>query len=151
LSPEDAAHGELGALSDEELPMLAAHWLVDGYDSDLLRTVAGMTNRERHEARRMMPEMLASIGYPLFLTESQWDQAEWRGYWSTIAWAVRQMDRKLTPYAAAQTVLEIVIDVPELWEPADGNHLRSLLHAWDETPGNRPEIRDPGHERPRGR
>jgi hypothetical protein len=36
-----ASHGRL--VPDADLPMLAAQWLTEGYDSPLLRELAGLT------------------------------------------------------------------------------------------------------------
>jgi hypothetical protein len=41
VTPEQASRGR--AVLDADLPMLAAHWLVEGYDSPLLRELAGLS------------------------------------------------------------------------------------------------------------
>ena len=52
------------------------------------------------------------------------------------------MDRRLSPYAAAQRVLEVVGDVPELWEPGRGERLMSMLREWDAQPDRRDALDD---------
>mgnify|MGYP001010692500 CR=1 FL=1 len=44
VTPEQAAHGRV--IPDRDLPMVAAQWLVDGYDSPLLRELASLTSRQ---------------------------------------------------------------------------------------------------------
>ena len=77
--------------------MLAAHWLVEGYDSPV-RTIT-----------------------------TPYDELPWRGYWEQIRWAVGQMDKTHTAYASAQHVLEVLSDVPDLWDPGRGTDLVNLL------------------------
>lgn len=119
--------------------MLAAHWLVDGWDSGLLRDLAVMSRKNaRAGARSRLPAVLASLGFELRpIATSPWEELPWRGYWGLIAWARDEMDRRLSPYAAAQRVLEVVGDVPELWEPGRGEALMSMLRAWDTQPDRR--------------
>jgi hypothetical protein len=50
---------------------------------------------------------------------------------------VQQLDRTYAPYAAAQYVLEVLGDVPELWEPGRGEELMRLLHRWDDVQDDR--------------
>lgn len=61
VTPEQARRGR--AVPDADLPMLAAHWLVGGYDSPLLRELAGLTRRESTEARQMFDA--APCGIPV--------------------------------------------------------------------------------------
>jgi hypothetical protein len=76
--------------------------------------------------------VLASLGFELRpIATSPWEELPWRGYWGLIAWARDEMDRRLSPYAAAQRVLEVVGDVPELWAPGRGEALMSVLREWD--------------------
>jgi len=42
ISPEEASKSGAGYVRDEDLPMLAAVWLAQGYDSDELRELAGL-------------------------------------------------------------------------------------------------------------
>src|SRR5262245_39316003 len=122
ISPEEASRGGAWYIRDDELPMLAAVWLARGYDSEELRELAGLTRQEAREAgRRRLPGVLASLGCPLR------EEIPWLGYWSHITWARHEMDRLLTPYAAAQRVIEVAGDVPDLWVPAGGERLTSLL------------------------
>lgn len=129
---------------DEDLPMLAAQWLIDGWDSDLLRDLAAMSRKEaRAGARRRLAAVLASLGFELRPSAtSPWEELPWRGSWGLIAWARDEMDRRLSPYAAAQRVLEVVGDVPELWEPGRGERLMSMLREWDAQPDRRDALDD---------
>jgi hypothetical protein len=120
--------------------MLAAQWLADGYDSPLLREIAGLSRREATEARQLFDAVLAELGHPVVATDSPYDDLPWRGYWDQIWWAVDQMDQTHTPYASAQRVLEVLSDVPDLWEPGRGQDLQSLLQQWDEQRGRRDEL-----------
>jgi hypothetical protein len=43
-----------------------------------------------------------------------------------------QMDATFSPYASAQRVLEVLGDVPDLWEPGGGQRLMTLLAQWDD-------------------
>ncbi|PPK62588.1 hypothetical protein V5P93_002022 [Actinokineospora auranticolor] len=62
-SPQEvAAWVRLELLSTETLPMTAAHWLVDGYDGEALRTLAGLGTRDLHDIREVLPAALADCG-----------------------------------------------------------------------------------------
>jgi hypothetical protein len=118
--------------------MLAAVWLAQGYDSKELRALAGMTRQEARQAgRQLLPAVLASLGWPMRV-----EDIAWLGYWREIEWAQKQVDRLLSPYAAAQKVIEIAGDVPDLWVPAGGERLMSLLRDWDEHRAERARIDD---------
>ncbi len=133
LTPELASRGGADDVMDEVLPMLAAQWLIDGWDSAQLRDLAAMSRKEAREgARRQLAAVLASLGFDLRpVATFPWEELPWRGYWALIVWARDEMDRRLSPYAAAQRVLEVVGDVPELWEPGRGEALMSMLREWD--------------------
>lgn len=94
------------------------------------------------EARQLLPEVVAELGHPMTGSDFPWEYEPWRGYWEGIWWAVDRMDETHAPYASAQYVLEIVSDVPDLWEPARGDELYALLREWDENLGNRGAIAD---------
>lgn len=130
VTPEQASHGRV--VPDADLPRLAAHWLVEGYDSPLLRELAGLTRRQSTDARQMFEAVLAELGHPVVTIASPYDELPWRGYWEQIRWAVDQMDRTHTPYASAQRVLEVLSDVPDLWGPGRGDDLINLLQYWNE-------------------
>ena len=114
LTPELASRGGADDVMDEVLPMLAAQWLIDGWDSAQLRDLAAMSRKEAREgARRQLAAVLASLGFDLRpVATFPWEELPWRGYWALIVWARDEMDRRLSPYAAAQRVLEVVGDVP---------------------------------------
>lgn len=122
--------------------MLAAHWLTWGYDSLLLRELAGLTRSQTTEARRMFGAVLAELGHPVVAIDSPYEQLPWRGRWDRICWAVDQMDRTHSPYASAQRVLEVLGDVPGRWEPGGGARLMTLLGRWDEERDRRDELTD---------
>jgi hypothetical protein len=132
--------GDYHYVPDQEIPLLAARWLAEGYDSAELRELAALSSADRVEARRGLPDALASIGFPIIERDSPWEDRPWRGYWGQILWAVREIDHKLTVYSAAQQVLEVLGDVPDLWKPGGGEALHALVVSWDEQPANRPVI-----------
>jgi hypothetical protein len=138
VTPEQARRGRL--VPDAALPMLAAQWLVEGYDSEGLRELAGLTRRDAVDARRMFSDVLGELGYPIPRTNSPWEDLPWRGHWDDIWWLVEQVDRTHTPYAAAQRVLEILSDVPELWEPGRGDRLQELVGGWRDWPDDRERL-----------
>ena len=138
FTPEEASRGR--AVPDADLPMLAALWLTHGYDSPLLRELAGLTRRQFIEARRMFEAVLAELGCPVVPVELPYDDLPWRGYWEQIRWSIEQMDKTHTPYASGQRVLEVLGDVPDLWEPGGGRRLVTLLAQWDEHRDRRDEL-----------
>jgi hypothetical protein len=143
MSPEEASQSGAGHVRDEHLPMLAALWLAQGYDSEELRELAGLTRGEARQAgRRLLAGVLASLGWPMRDWRNAPEEIPWLGYWYQIAWAQDEMDRLLSPYAAAQRVIEVAGDVPDLWFPAGGARLISLLRNWDQQPTERQRIDD---------
>jgi hypothetical protein len=141
ISPEAASRGDAGHLPDELLPMLAAVWLAEGYDSEELRELAALSRQEARQAgRRRLAQVLASLGYPMREWRHSLEELPWLGYWRQIEFAQAEMDRLLTPYASAQRVVEVAGDVPDLWGPAGGERLMSLLRDWDEIPSDRSQI-----------
>ncbi|MFG1818703.1 hypothetical protein ACGFIF_33415 [Kribbella sp. NPDC049174] len=135
IIPEQASHGQV--VPDAELPMLAAHWLAAGYDSPLLRELAGLTRRQATEAGQMLDAVLAELGHPTVIVDDPFEQLPWRGYWHHIWWAIDQMDKTHIPYASAQRVLEVLGEVPDLWRPGRGAQLIALLRQWDAHPDQR--------------
>jgi hypothetical protein len=124
ISPEQASRSG-GHVRDEDLPMLAAQWLVQGHDSGELRELAGMTRQEaRGGGRRLLADALSSLGWPMRDWRNSPEEIPWLGYWYRIEWAQEQMDRLLTPCAAAQEVIDVAGDVPNLWIPAGGDAAR---------------------------
>ncbi|QWC86614.1 hypothetical protein KLP28_08075 [Nocardioidaceae bacterium] len=140
VTPEQASHGRV--IPDRDLPMLAAQWLVDGYDSPLLRELASLTSREALEGKVRLADVLAELGHPIRDVDSPYEHLPWRGQWEGIWWAVDRMDRTHRPYASAQHVLEIIGDYEGLWEPGGGEALMVLLKVWDDHPDQRPAIDD---------
>lgn len=144
ISPQQASRSGAAYVRDEDLPMLAAAWLTQGFDSNELRELAGLTRQEaRQGGRRLLTGVLSSLGWPM----RDWRNAPegmipWLGRWHLIAWAQEQMDRMLSPYAAAQRIIEVAGDVPGLWAPAGAERLVSLLRDWDEHPAERQRIDD---------
>lgn len=143
ISPEEASRSGAGYVRDEDLPMLAAVWLAQGHDSGELRELAGMVRQEaRQGGRQILAGVLSSLGWPMRDWRNAPEEIPWLGYWYRIAWAQEQVDRMLTPYAAAQQVIEVAGDVPDLRVPAGGERLMSLLRDWDEHPAERQRIDD---------
>ena len=155
ISPAQASLSGARHIRDEDLPMLAAIWLAQGYDSEELRELAGLTRQDgRQEGRLLLPGVLVSLGWPPRDHDDarEWppwleeDDARkelpWLGYWSRIAWARDEMDRLLAAYAAAQMVIEVADDEPDLWVPTDADRLRSLLRDWDDHRAERQRIDD---------
>jgi hypothetical protein len=140
ITPEQASRGLI--IPDTDLPMLAAHWLVAGYDSSRLRELAALSRYEGLEARRALPAVLAELGFPVRDSKFPYEELPWRAYWNGIWWAVDRMDHTHTPYASAQYVLEILGDVEVLWEPGGGERLMSLLREWDDNRERRPAINE---------
>jgi hypothetical protein len=62
LTPSSAAAGALDRLPVADWPMLAAYWLADGFDSEVLRELAGLSRQDTAQARELMPLALDSIG-----------------------------------------------------------------------------------------
>jgi hypothetical protein len=148
ITPEEASRSGAGDIRDENLPMLAAVWLAQDYDSEELRKLAGLTRQEaRQGGRQLLAGVLSSLGWPMRDWRNAPEELPWLGYWYRIAWAQEQMDRLLTPYAAAQRVIEVAGDVPDLWGPAGGEQLTCLLRDWDEYPAERHQIDDQLRER----
>lgn len=123
--------------------MVAAFWLTQGHDSEELRELAGLTRQgARWGGRRLLPGVLVSLGLTTLERWSAPKEMPWLGYWDSIAWAREQAGRLLTPYATAQYVIEVASDVPDLWAPAGGERLLSLLRDWDEQPAGRQRVED---------
>lgn len=53
-----AAWVALDTIPAERLPLWAAHWLVQGYDGEALRTLAGLSGTDAHEVRDILPTAL---------------------------------------------------------------------------------------------
>ena len=60
-----AAWARLGTVPTERVPLWAAHWLVDGYDGEALRSLAGFGRTESHEVHDTLPDALADCGTPV--------------------------------------------------------------------------------------
>ncbi|MEO6412587.1 MAG: hypothetical protein ABIO48_08355 [Pedococcus sp.] len=129
VTPEQASHGRV--VPDRELPMLAAQWLVEGYDSPLLRTLASLSPQEALQGHVALADVLAELGFPIKTPGLPYEELPWRGQWEGVWWAVDQMDRTHSPYASAQYVIEVIGDHEDLWEPGGGYRLMALLRTWD--------------------
>jgi hypothetical protein len=143
ISLQEASKSGAVHVRDDDLPMLAAVWLAQGYDGEELRELAGLRRQEaRQGGRQLLAGVLSSLGWPIRDWRNAPEKIPWLGHWHVIVWAQEQMDRLLAPYAAAQQVIEVASDVPDLWAPAGGERLTSLLRAWDEHPAERQRIDD---------
>ncbi|KRC66547.1 hypothetical protein ASE12_18285 [Aeromicrobium sp. Root236] len=138
VTPEQAAQGRI--VEDRDLPMLAAQWLTEGWDSPAVRELAGLTRHQVNDAVGLLQRAVNELGFAQPASHFPWDDAPWHGHWQGIWWAVDQMDKKLSPYAAAQEVLETVGDVPDLWKPGHGDELMQLLERWREHPEDREDV-----------
>lgn len=127
---------------DRDLPMLAAQWLVEGYDSQRLRELASLNPQEALEGRVSLADVLTELGFPIKTSGLPYEELPWRGQWEDIWWAVDRMDRTHTPYASAQYVLDIISDYEGLWEPGGGDELMALLRKWDANPDQRTGIEE---------
>jgi hypothetical protein len=139
---EEAAWTGLQDEPDYALPTIGAHWLASGLDSPELLALACLGSTDGIEARHLLPDVIRSLGYePLIDRETaRDDDLAWRGQWARIAWAVREIDGKLTVFAAAQYLLQVLDDEPDLWQPGRGDRLQRLVSGWDEQPERRPDI-----------
>lgn len=141
MTPQQAFVGHADRVPDGELPGLAARWLAEGYDSPTLVELAGLSRRDGVEARRLLREALAELGFA-WMPLTQADMEPWKGRWDDVSWAVRQMDQTHSPYASAQILLEIAEDVPELWDPLGGDTLMRLLETYDRQRDRRDQVLD---------
>lgn len=109
--------------------MLAAEWLVQGWDSEALVELAGLSRSEAQmEARRLLPLVLESLGFDTGSMNLAATPA--RRYAERICWAVRAMEGPFTPYSAAEKILEMAEDEPGLFDGQPGLvELRTLANA----------------------
>jgi hypothetical protein len=54
-----AAWVTLDTIPTERIPLWAAHWLVQGYDGEAVRTLAGLSGADPHEVHEIMAAALA--------------------------------------------------------------------------------------------
>lgn len=52
----------IDALTVEDVPGWAAHWLIAGHDGDGLRALAGLSGKDPGEVRDVLPDALADCG-----------------------------------------------------------------------------------------
>lgn len=132
-APEEASRGGADQLRDEQLPLLAAEWLARGYDSSELVQLATMTSTEaRSEARRLLPEVIASLGLRFVVADLGARSDPDALLRSSVAWAVGAMEDLFTPYAAAHMVLVAIEDEASLQQPAEP--LWELVRAYEASP-----------------
>lgn len=139
-TPRRAAQSGLRHRPDSELPLIAAEWLVSGLDGPELVELACLGRSERIEARRLLPAVLSSLGFPMREQDDPRSDKPWRGHWGQVEWAVREIDSKLTPFAGAQHVLQVLGDEPDLWEAGGGDSLYQLVAEWNSQTDRRSEI-----------
>ena len=60
-----AAWVTLDIIPTERIPLWAAHWLVQGYDGDTLRTLAGLSGTDPHDVHDALPAALADCAAPI--------------------------------------------------------------------------------------
>lgn len=83
--------------------------------------------------------LVKSLGHAVGPPPNPRVEQPWRGQWETIAWAVAQIGRTHSPYAAAQRVMCELRD-PVLREAGRADDLAALLRAWDATPSHRDQL-----------
>lgn len=115
--------------------MIAAEWLVQGWDSDALVELAGLSRSEAQmEARRLLPSVLESLGFDTALMDLPPPPA--CRYAERVCWAVRAMNGPFTPYSAAEKILEMVEDRPGVFDGQSGlAELRTLVNAYTSAVG----------------
>lgn len=69
-----AALRSLGLLRTDEMPMLAAHWLVE-HDSVALRRLAGLDSSDAWSIEQVWPDVLADLRVDEASDERAWDLA----------------------------------------------------------------------------
>src|SRR6266536_607537 len=79
-SPRDAVQSGLRDVPDQEIPLVAAQWLAEGFDSAELWELAALSSADRVEARHALAPALASIGFPVVEQDFPWEDLPWRGY-----------------------------------------------------------------------
>ncbi|MEU2101776.1 hypothetical protein [Nocardia sp. NPDC019255] len=57
-----AAWVALDTFPSERIPLWAAQWLIQGYDGETLRELAGLSGRDPHEVHDILPAALADCG-----------------------------------------------------------------------------------------
>jgi len=102
-----AALRSLGLLRTDEIPMLAAHWLVE-YDSPALRRLAGLDTTDGWLIDRMWPEVLADLRVEVIRGEQAWDLAF---SFQLAAW--RAGERSLSEVMSVAIRAYIESDYPE--------------------------------------
>lgn len=61
-----AASVALGIVDSRQVPLWAAYWLVDGYDGEALRVLAGFSGNDAGEVHDILPDALAECGVQIF-------------------------------------------------------------------------------------
>lgn len=136
ITPVDAALGATEELPDAELPLLAAVWLAQGWQSDPLIELAGMSRDEaRLDARRLLQPVLDSLKVGPGLPRSASGSARFA---ERVGWAVRAMTGPFIPYSAAQKVLELADDEARTFQGmVDLEALASAVQTYEAAaPGN---------------
>ena len=128
FSPEEAARGR--TVPDRYLPMLAAEWLANGWDSPALRELAGLTVKDVNEVGELFEDAMDELGFRQRRSFRDPYDPAWLGHWDQIANYVSDMDVLASPYATAQRVIELASETPGLWEPCHCDQLQELLHQW---------------------
>jgi hypothetical protein len=115
---QGAALRDLGMLSTDEVPMVAAHWLTE-YDSPSLRRSAGLDGSEGWLIDRLWPEVLSDLGVRETNGERAWDLAV---SFQFAAW--RAGDRSINEVMSQVIRAYIENDYPRY--PPEPGHLYGL-------------------------
>lgn len=140
ISPAAAAAGATRGILDELLPLLASVWLSEGWDSDQLVELAGMSlTRDSSHGRRLLPSVLESLGLD---SSDNYSGSATERFATELAWAVSVMDGPFTPFTAAQKVLEMADDEPALFDGLPGlDQLASQVATYEQAdPAGRQEV-----------
>jgi hypothetical protein len=121
----------LGMQAPEELSTIATNALVEGFDSDSLRELAGMLPSQYQSARDLFLSVMRELDIPI-PTE---DQARWN---AVRHWALDMVEGRLDPRAASGLIHWDGWN--ELDQPKTLAVFAELEDEWDEHEARRPEI-----------
>ncbi|MGC2175890.1 MAG: hypothetical protein WA614_10540 [Acidimicrobiales bacterium] len=120
----------LGMQAPEELSTIATNALVEGFDSDSLRELAGMLPSQYQSARDLFLSVMRELDIPI-PTE---DQARWN---AVRHWALDMVEGRLDPRAASGLIHWDGWN--ELDQPKTLAVFAELEDEWDEHEARRPE------------
>ncbi|GAB3899058.1 hypothetical protein GCM10029964_084440 [Kibdelosporangium lantanae] len=145
-SPElVAAWVTLGMVPTERIPLWAAHWLVDGYDGQAVRALAGFSGTDPYEVHDTLPDALADCRTPIPDSDSAAAQTAFTKLARMHAdgaagekWIIDKVDEILARTGYASSVISLPLGqlygLDEEWgkagaEPHNNSRQRSNAHA----------------------